>query len=168
MSGSLASCPDSIPLFFFCFGFFCIMTEFNPFLCLVLRHCAQFDPFFFVSGSQTSCLDSIHSFCFWFSGIVLGFFFFFIISNSPASCPDSIPSFCFGFSGIVLGFHYLFRHHVQIFLIFLGIMIEHRLSFPTSRPAFSYLFLHHVLITHLPRYRARVSLSPSVVATQFC
>ena len=79
----------------------------------------------FVSGSLASRPDSISSFCFGFSGIMLGFDPFLLfrvfrhrtlirslpfVSGSQASRPDSIPSFCFRFSNIVLGFDpFLFR-----------------------------------------------------------
>ena len=44
----------------------------------------------------------------------------------------------------MFSFHYLFRHCVQIILIFLGIVSEHRLSFSASCLAFSYLPRHCV------------------------
>ena len=199
-----------------------------------------FDPFFFFSGSPASHPDSIHSFCFGFSGITPRFNPFVLfrvlrhhtmirslrfVSGSPASCPDFIPSFSFGFCSIATGFDpfvlflvlwhharillsfsasyldsphlpqhhvrasliffvivsgfssssstscpsiaYLFRHRDLIFLIFLGIVSEHRLSFLALHPDFSYLHWHWVQITHLPRHRVWVSLSPSIVVTQF-
>ena len=128
--GSSASRPDYIPSF--CFGFSGIMLGFNPFVLFqVLRHRAQIRSFF-ISGSPTSCPDSII-----FSGIMSGF-----SSSSSASCLSIAYLFwhCVQasliFSGIVSDFHYLFWHHVQIFLIFLGIVSKHRLSFPASWPTF--------------------------------
>ena len=57
--------------------------------------------------------------------------------------------FCFEFSGIMPGFDpfllfRVLRHRVRIFLIFLNIVSEHRLSFPTSCPDFPHLPRHHV------------------------
>ena len=43
-------------------------------------------------------------------------------------------------------FYYHFRHRVWIFLIFLSIVSEHRLSFLASCPSISYLFQHRVRI----------------------
>ena len=87
VSGSPASHPNSIPSF--CFKFSGITTGFDPFVLFRdLWHRAQFDPFvlfqvlkhhdwirsfFFLSVSPASCLDSIASFCFRFSGITPGF-----------------------------------------------------------------------------------------------
>ena len=152
VSGSPTSCSDSIPSFFFssspasfldsipsfCFGLSCIVPGFNPFLLFwVLRHHTRILLYF-----PESCLDFPHL---------------------PRHCVRA----SLIFSGIVSDFHYLFRHRDLIFLIFLGMVSEHRLSFSASRPAFSYLHLHCVRITHLPRHRAWISLSPSIVATQF-
>ena len=95
------------------------MLGFDPFLLFrVLRHCAWIQSLLFVSGSPASRSDSILSFCFRFSSIVLGFDPFLLfqglqhrarilslpfVSGSPKLCPNLIPFF-FGFSGIVLGF----------------------------------------------------------------
>ena len=82
------------------------MPRFDPFVLFwVLRNCARIRSLHFVSGSSTSC-------------------------------PDSIPSLCFRFSSIVPGLQYLFRHCDRIFLIFLSIVFEHRLSFSASCPTF--------------------------------
>ena len=80
-------------------------------------------------------------------------------------------SFC-----IASGFHYLFRHCAQIFLIFLGIVSKHHLSFPASSldfiifsdivsefsssssascPSIAYLFQHRV--RHSPIFIGIVS-----------
>ena len=61
------------------------------------------------------------------------------ILGFSASHSDSILSFCFGFSSCS-NFRYLFRHRDRIFLIFLGIMSEHRLSFLASCPTFIIFF----------------------------
>ena len=120
MSGSLASCPDSIPLFFFSgssalcpdsIPFYVWFSDIVPnsipsFLFRVLRHRAWIRSILFF---------------FWFSGIVIGFDFF----------------FNFEFSSIVLEFDpffllRVFRHHAWI-----------SLSFPTSCPDFPHLPRHH-------------------------
>ena len=156
VSGSPASCSNSIPSF--CFGFSGIAPGFDPLVLFrVLRNRAWIRSFRFVSSSPESRLDSILSFCFGFSGITPGFnpfilfwvlrhrsqiLSFFLISGSLASCPNSIPSFCFGFFGIVPGF--------DPFLLFQ--ILQHRarilLSFSTSCSDFP----------HLPRHRVRASL----------
>ena len=182
VSGSPASHPDSIPSF--CFGFSSITLGFDPFLLFqVLWYHAQIRSFPFVLGSPISHSDLIPSFCFGFSGIMPEFDPFFLfrvlrhrasipsllfILGSPTSFSDSIPFYA-GFSGIVLRFD---------FILFYFFISSSPASCPdfhhlprhydkASRSSFSYLFQHHFWITHLPRHRGRVSLSPSVLVTQF-
>ena len=109
ISGSPASCQDSIPLFcfkfsgiapefdiffyfsfsglalgfdpFFCFRFSCIALGFDPFVLFrILRYHTRIRSFLFISCSPASSLDLIPSF----------------ISGSLASGPDSILSFISG------------------------------------------------------------------------
>ena len=141
------------------------MLRFDPFILFrVLRHHAPIRSLPFVSSSQALCPDSI-PFYFEFSGIVPGF----------------DPTFCFGFSGIMPGFdpYFLFwvlRHRARIrSLLFvsgcpascLDSIPSFCFRFSDIMPGFHFLFQHRVWISHLPRHCAWVSLSPSVVATQF-
>ena len=70
----------------------------------------------------------------------------------PASCSDfpHLPRYHFRASlilfGIASSFHYLFQHRVRIFLIFLDIVSEHRLSFSASCSVFAYIFWNRVRI----------------------
>ena len=177
------------------FGFSSITPGFIPFVLFrVLRHRAEIRSLPFVSGSPASCPNSIPSFCFKFSGIAPGFDPFLLLRVLRHGAQIRSLPFVSGSPELCPYFHYLFRHRDLIFFIFLSIVSEHRLSFPascltfiifsvfliflgivskhclsfsTSRPYFSYLHWHCVRITHLPRHRAWVSLSPSIVATQF-
>ena len=127
-----------------------IVLRFDPFLFRVLRHCAWVRSLRFVSGSPTLRSDLNPFFCFGFSDIALEFDHFILFwvlrhraqisLSSTASCPDSSSSLV----------------SCQDFIIFSGIV-----------SGFPYLHRHCIWITHLPKHHARVSLSPSVVATQF-
>ena len=161
VSVSPTSRPDLIPSF--CFWFSNIKPEFDPFvLFLVLRHCAWIQSLRFVSGSpisrpysiliffsgsSASCLDSIPSFCFWFSVIVPGFYYLFqhhvrifpiflgIVSEYRLSFSASCLSITYLFSESCMDFPHLPRHRVQASLIFFGIA-----------SGFHYLFRHRVWI----------------------
>ena len=152
------------------------MPRFDPFICSEFSDRTRIRCLHFVSGSLASCLDSIPLFSFGFSGILPEFdpFFLFRVLRHRSWVR-------FGFSCILPGFDpfVLFQvlwHRAQIslfsptlfpdsssslelcpdFIIFFGIV-----------SGFPYHHRHHVRITHLPRHHAWVSLSPSVVATQF-
>ena len=150
-SSSLTSCPRSLIFFgtasVFHYHFQHCVQIFLIFLCIVSKHRLSF------SASRPAFII--------FFGIVSRF-----SSSSSASCP-SIASFlalrqpfsssslasCLSFAylfGIASSFHYFFRHRVWIFLIFLGIMSEHRLPFSALCPDFSYLHWHSVRILIFP------------------
>ena len=79
------------------------------------------------------------------------------VSGSPASCLDSILFFISGSPDRVRASLIFFDIASVFFLIFLGIVSEHRLSFSASHPAFFYL----------PRHRVRASLIFFGIASDF-
>ena len=143
--GSQASWSNSIPSFCFKFsgivprfdpfifyGFSNIVPRFDPFVLFqVLRHHARIQSLHFVSGSPALCSDLIPSFCFRFSGIMLGF----------------DPLVCLGFSSILprfdpfVLFQVLWNRAPIQSLLFLS-------GSPTTCPDLAHLFWH----------RARISL----------
>ena len=147
VSSSLTSRSDSIFLFYF--GFSSIMLGFDPFL--LLKFSDVVPRFYYL---------------FWHR-IRISLIFLNIVSEHRLSFSASCPSISYlfrhrvrlslSFLALSPGFPHLPRHHVPASLIFSGI-----------NPAFSYLHWHCFRITHLPRHCAWVSLSPSIVVTQFC
>ena len=162
VSGSLASCLDSI---LFYFGFSSIMPGFY----YLFRHCVQIFLIFlgmylsiaylfqnrvrvslyfsasrpdFSLSSSTSCPSIAYLFWnrVWLSPIFLG-----IVSEHRLSFSASHSAFII-FFGIAFGFHYLFRHCVRLSSIFLGIVYEQHLSFLTSHPTF--IFFSSIVSEH--------------------